>query len=69
MLRISQYSVWLRENTDKNNSEYGHFTPRNIRIYFENLSRALRNMKKLEAGVRTFGYERNLFEQERSLVW
>ena len=22
---ISPYSVWMRENTDQNNSEYGHF--------------------------------------------
>ena len=25
MLRISQYSVRMRENTDQKNSEYGHF--------------------------------------------
>ena len=25
ILRISAYSVWMRENTDQNNSEYGHF--------------------------------------------
>ena len=25
-LRISPYSVWMRENTDQNNSEYGHFS-------------------------------------------
>ena len=26
ILRISPYSVRMRENTDQNNSEYGHFT-------------------------------------------
>ena len=25
ILRISSYSVRMRENTDQNNSEYGHF--------------------------------------------
>ena len=25
ILRISPYSVWMRENADQNNSEYGHF--------------------------------------------
>ena len=25
ILRISSYSVQMRENTDQNNSEYGHF--------------------------------------------
>ena len=25
ILRISPYSVWIRENVDQNNSEYGHF--------------------------------------------
>ena len=24
-VRISLYSVWMRENADQNNSEYGHF--------------------------------------------
>ena len=27
MLRISLYSVWMWENTDQNNSEYGHLLP------------------------------------------
>ena len=26
ILRISPYSVQMRENTDQNNSEYGHFS-------------------------------------------
>ena len=26
ILRISPYSVWMRENTDQKNSEYGHFS-------------------------------------------
>ena len=26
MLRIFPYSVWMRENTDQKNSEYGHFS-------------------------------------------
>ena len=25
MLRITPYSVWMQENADQNNSEYGHF--------------------------------------------
>ena len=25
ILRISPYSVWMRENTDQNNSKNGHF--------------------------------------------
>ena len=25
ILRISLYSVWMRENADQNNAEYGHF--------------------------------------------
>ena len=25
ILRISPYSIWMRGNTDQNNSEYGHF--------------------------------------------
>ena len=25
LVRISPYSVWMRENTDHNNSKYGHF--------------------------------------------
>ena len=28
LLRISPYSVRIRENADQNNSEYGHFTHR-----------------------------------------
>ena len=30
-LRISPYSVRMRENTDQNNSEYGHFLQRYLR--------------------------------------
>ena len=26
IIRISMYSVWIRENADQNNSEYGHFS-------------------------------------------
>ena len=26
MLRASPYSVWMRENTDQENSEYGYFS-------------------------------------------
>ena len=29
ILRISPYSVQMRENVDQNNSEYGHFSRRN----------------------------------------
>ena len=32
ILRISPYSVRMRENTDQNNSEYGHFL-RNVFVY------------------------------------
>ena len=31
---ISPYSVWMRENTDKKNSEYGHFS-RSATLYLE----------------------------------
>ena len=34
ILCISQYSVQMRENTDQNNSEYGHFLGREIYVYF-----------------------------------
>ena len=34
ILRISQYSVQMRENTDQNNSEYGHFLRSEIYVYF-----------------------------------
>ena len=35
---ISPYSVWMRENTDQNNSEYGHFSRSDlIRIFMLNV--------------------------------
>ena len=32
ILHISPYSVQMRENTDQNNSEYGHFLPSVMRV-------------------------------------
>ena len=32
ILRISAYSVWMWENAAQNNSEYGHFSRRNVNI-------------------------------------
>ena len=32
ILRISPYSVRIRENTDQNNSEYGHFSRSDISL-------------------------------------
>ena len=40
-LRISPYSVWMRENADQNNSEYGHFSRSallNIATYYFEIS-------------------------------
>ena len=31
-VRISLYSVWMRENADQNNSDYGHFL-RSVVLY------------------------------------
>ena len=36
-LRISSYSVRIRENTDKKNSEYGHFLRSEISKSFQNI--------------------------------
>ena len=33
ILRISPYSIWMRENTDQNNSEYVHFS-RSVLLLF-----------------------------------
>ena len=34
ILRISPYSVQMRENADHKNSEYGHFS-RNVKLLFD----------------------------------
>ena len=38
ILRISSYSVWMRENTDQSNSEYGHFSRSNMILRFSEFS-------------------------------
>ena len=34
-VRISPYSVRMRENTDQNNSEYGHFSQSGSTLYIQ----------------------------------
>ena len=38
ILRISPYSVQMRENTDHNNSKYGHFLRSGLRLLFQQAS-------------------------------
>ena len=38
ILRISPYSVQMRENTDKNNSEYGLFSRSDLDMHFHGVS-------------------------------
>ena len=47
-LRISPYSVRMRENTDQNNSEYGHFL-RGVQFS----RRATKNLNKGKGMART----------------
>ena len=35
ILRISPYSVQMRQNTDQNNSEYGHFSRNVEKSYYD----------------------------------
>ena len=46
-LRISPYSVRMRENADQNNPEYGHFLRRVIYIYKFHLGKILQVKKYL----------------------
>ena len=58
-LRISPYSVWMRENTDQKNSVFGHFSCSDVyncikRLKFTQCSRSKTLHKKIKFPIKSF---------------